>query len=102
MAKLYDLEPRVEEILEWYPETRKDNFILYLKVLEDYIDTRMSIADVFTHRVELGIPSLESITRTRRKIQERRKDLIDEGAEKIRKQERAEFVQYALSPDDFE
>lgn len=97
MAKLYDLEPKVERILENCEEARKDNFILYELYLETIIDTRISVRDLFLNRADLGIPSLESLTRVRRKIQSRRPDLVDESARRVRKQEQQDFFEYALS-----
>lgn len=99
MAKLKELEPKVERILEKNPKTRGDNFILYVEVLEDYVDTGFSFRSICLAHKQLGIPSLESITRARRKIQERRPELRDEEAAEIRKSEEAEYIQYGLDLD---
>lgn len=97
MAKMSILEPLVESALINHPETRGDNFLLYNEVLKNYIDTTAPIRDVFAKHRELGIPSLESITRCRRKLQERHHELRDPKAVEVRKNEESEFVDYALA-----
>lgn len=95
MSKIYLIEPIVEEALLTKPETRGDNFLLYNEVLSHFIDTKMSLSDVFANHVILGIPSLESITRCRRKLQERNPEL--KANKEARKAEEADFVDYALA-----
>ncbi len=94
MSKIYQIEPIVEEALIKSPETRGDNFLLYIEVLKHYVDTSQSLWAIFKFHKELGIPSLESITRCRRKLQERNPEL--RANEEARKAEEAEFVDYAL------
>lgn len=95
MAKLKLIEPLVEEALINNKKCRGDNFILYLEVLKKYIDLDLSIKDVFLNHDILGIPSLESITRARRKLQERNPELKDEASIKREKEANA-YVDYAL------
>lgn len=96
MAKINIIEPLVEEALINNKACRGDNFILYLEVLKKYIDLNLSIKDVFLHHKKLGIPSLESITRARRKLQERNHELKSE--ESIRREQEAnKYVDYALA-----
>jgi len=95
MAKICKIEPLVYNALQTDPATRGDNFKLYLAVLEHFINTGMSIAAVFDHHVELGIPSLESITRVRRKLQEKHPELRSEAADKVRREEEKEFIEYS-------
>lgn len=95
MARLNIIEPLVEEALLHNKECRGDNFILYLEVLKKYIDLDLSIKDVFLNHKILGIPSLESITRARRKLQERNPDLKSEASIE-REKEAKEYVDYAL------
>lgn len=97
MARILQIEPLVEEALINNKACRGDNFILYLEVLKKYIDLNLSIKDVFQNHKILGIPSLESITRARRKLQERNPDLKDEVVAKARQQEVEEYVDYALA-----
>lgn len=95
MSKVYYLEPMVEEALINKPITRADNFALYEEILKHFIDTNMSLRDVFLNHVTLGIPSLESITRCRRKLQEKNPSLRNEKAVEIRAKEEKEYRDYA-------
>lgn len=96
MPRLKIIEPQVKEALINNVKTRGDNYILYLEVLKKYVDLNMSLNDVFKNHALLGIPSLESITRARRKLQERYPELRDEKISKIRSKEEAEHREYAL------
>lgn len=95
MAKIKLIEPLVEEALINNKACRGDNFILYLEVLKKYIDLNLSIKDVFLNHDLLGIPSLESITRARRKLQEKHPELKDLQAVLIREQEEQQYINYA-------
>lgn len=96
MARINVIEPLVEEALINNKACRGDNFILYLEVLKKYIDTNLSLKDVFLHHRELGIPALETITRCRRKLQERNPELRDERMAKKRNEEQGNYIDYAL------
>lgn len=93
--KIYEVENIVLRALEEHPETRKDNFILYIDVLKNFVDIRHSLLYVFENHVELGIPSLESITRCRRKLQEKHPELRNAQAVEIRKDKEKEFIEYS-------
>ena len=54
MARINLIEPLVEEALINNKACRGDNFILYLEVLKKYIDTNLSLRDVF-HILQLGV-----------------------------------------------
>lgn len=95
MSKIYQVEPVVLDALKNNPATRGDNFILYIAVLKKYIDPKMSLQAVFENHKTLGIPSLETITRCRRKLQEQNPELRDEAADKLRKADEQEFVDYS-------
>ena len=97
MSKIYEVEPIVESALVENPETRDDNFLLYAVVLEKYIDVKMPMVEVFKNHKSLGIPSLETITRCRRKLQERNPKLAGNRSRKARDAEKGEMVDYALS-----
>ncbi len=96
MSRINQIEPLVEEALMHNKECRGDNFILYLEVLKKFIDTNLSLKDVFLNHKILGIPSLETITRCRRKLQERNPELRDENASRIRANEEAKYEEYAM------
>lgn len=95
MAKIYAVEPLVEEALRSNSATRGDNFLLYIAVLKNFIDPKMSLEAVFENHKTLGIPSLETITRCRRKLQEKNPELRDEAADKVRKDDEQQFVEYS-------
>lgn len=95
MAKIAMIEWIVFEALTDHPKTRGDNFLLYIEVLRHFIDTRMPLIEVFERHKELGIPSLETITRCRRKLQNLHPELRDAKADAIRKQEAAQFYEYS-------
>lgn len=95
MAKIKTIEPLVEKALKYEPRARSDDYILILKVLSEFVTPEMSLEAVFINHVQLGIPSLESITRSRRKIQEQNPNLRDEKAVKIRHNEEIEYRKYA-------
>lgn len=95
MAKIKQVEPIVERALVYHPETRGDNFLLYIEVLKEYINTGLPIEYVFRNHKALGIPSLETITRCRRKLQEVDPSLRDERVDEIRRQEANAFYDYA-------
>ena len=96
MAKINTIHNKVLKILETNPDTRGDDYVLILEVLKEYIDPNMSITTLLLHHAELGIPSIETITRARRKLQEKYPHLVDVGAKSIRKEEEKEFREYAL------
>lgn len=95
MAKIYQVEPIVFEALKDNPKTRGDNFLLYIDVLRKFIDPKMSLQSVFENHKTLGIPSLETITRCRRKIQAQNPELRDAAADKVRQDDEQEFVEYS-------
>lgn len=96
MPKINVLEPIVEEVLIINPISRKDDFVLLSEVLKRIIDTDLSLKYIFLNHDKLGVPSFESITRCRRKIQERNHELKSKSIEKIREAEAKAFVDYAL------
>lgn len=97
MAKINTIHNKVLHILKDNPATRADDYVLILEVLKEYIDTDMSIETLLLNHSVLGIPSIETITRARRKLQEEYPYLVDEDAKRIRKKEEKEFKDYALN-----
>lgn len=98
MSKTYDLEPIVDCVLREFPDTRGDNFLLCVYVWNKFTDTTQALDHIFVNHKEFGIPSFESITRCRRKLQERDPSLRpDWRTREARKAEEAEMVDYALS-----
>lgn len=95
MARIMKIEPIVKMVLIDDPQTRSDDHILILRVLETFVTPELSLNAVFKNHVTLGIPSLETITRCRRKLQAAFPELRDEKAEKIRAEEEVEFRSYS-------
>ena len=95
MARLKVLEPMIYKILEEKPASRSDNFILYIEVLKNYVDVDISLKNIFINHKILGIPSLEAITRCRRKIQENHPELKNIDADAIRGREQLDYIKYA-------
>lgn len=93
---LIKLETIVTEILEENELARSDDYILYLAVCEKLCPNAMSksLEYVLKNHNEV-LPNWESVTRARRKVQERREDLISERAKKKREKEQAAYVEYA-------
>lgn len=103
MAKLQKVEEIVERVLDRLPVTRDDDFLLiynvykYLNEETAYMDFRRLMRD---HKV-LGLPSFESITRARRKIQSENPELgASKKAKEVRKDEERAFKSYALGFKD--
>ena len=96
MSRINTIHNKVKEILENNPETRADDWLLILEVWKEYISTEMSVGHVLTHHIELGVPSFESIRRTRQKIQADNPHLVEEVARAIRMEKEAEYRKYAL------
>lgn len=96
MARIQNVQPLVLEALENNPVTRKDDFILILEVLKNFVTADMSLEAVLKHHVKLGVPSFASIIRIRRILQTKYPHLVDEAAQDVRTQEEKEFKAYAL------
>ena len=103
MAKLQKVEEIVERVLDRLPVTRDDDFLLiynvykYLNEETAFMDFRRIMRD---HKV-LGLPSFESITRARRKIQSENPELSpSKKAKKVRQDEERAFRSYAISSKD--
>ena len=76
MKRLKELSNRVKRILEDNENARNSDNVLYLYVLRSYgeeigldIDN-MSVPMLLLHCRDMGLPSLESMGRARRKVQE--------------------------------
>lgn len=67
----------VRHVLEEEPATRSSDTALYLAVCKRYNPdaVRMSFSSVFEHRKELNIPNMETVRRSRAKLQRDHKEL---------------------------
>lgn len=97
MAKLHTMETLVLEILEQSPAARSDDCVLMWLVCDK---TKPEIvekpfADVLYNHKSLGLPNWETVTRCRRKIQEKRPDLVPAETARKRRKEEEEYREYA-------
>lgn len=97
MARIKKVQKLVHNALVDNPVTRTDDFLLVLEVLRNFVTTEMSLETVLEHHIELGVPSFESISRARRKLQAKYPELVNETAAQIRAQEEKEFRAYAVN-----
>lgn len=95
--KLLKQEEIVKPILEQHPETREDDFLLYAEVIREYRPelAELSVLDFFVAHRDLYCPSYESLSRVRRRLQEKYPELQSEKAKAKRAKEQAVYVAYA-------
>ena len=96
MAKIKNVQPLVYQALEYFEETRNDDFLLIYHVLKHFVTSDLRLDTVLKHHVELGIPSFASIIRIRRILQKKYPHLEGKKAKAVRQAEETEFRQYAL------
>lgn len=97
MRSLLTLEAMIRPVLERKPETRDSDTELALTVWNTYygINPWAPVCEVMRNEC---IPSIESIGRCRRKIQEKDETLRgSRHKEKIRMAEQERFIEYALT-----
>ena len=102
MARLKKLEQSVRRVLALYPDARGDDFVLVYRVYQgikfDAGSTYFN--DLMTKHRMYNLPSFESITRARRKLQAENPELrADTVAQAIRSIAQDEYKQYALGLD---
>lgn len=96
MKRLKELSNRVKTILEENERARDSDNVLYLHVLRSYgeekgIDIdKMSVPMLLLHCRDMGLPSLESMGRARRKVQELYPELRSSDDVQAKKEEREE------------
>lgn len=99
MSKLNTMENVVLKILENSPAARKDDYVLMWLVTSELKPNlaEQRFADVLYNHKENGLPNWETVTRCRRKIQQKRPDLIIEGTARKRHKEEEIYKEYAKS-----
>lgn len=88
----------VKEILEKFPATRDNDQILYYRVCEAINEKALTsnFGYVLLHRKDFELPSIETVGRCRRKLQEKNPDLrASSKVEGFRAEREAEFREYA-------
>ncbi len=78
MDSLKTVEGKVKVILQKNEDARNDDMVLYLALCNLYLEDagNMPLAEIMTNHKVLGLPSFESVGRTRRKLQERHPELL--------------------------
>ena len=98
MRNLKTIEGKVRAVLQKDEEARNDDMLLYLKVCNGCLkDTgAMPFAEVMAQYKYLGLPSFESVGRTRRKLQEKCPELLGSvRMQKIRAKGEKAYRRYA-------
>ena len=98
LEKLIRLDKIVEEVLREDIQARKDDNCLIFKVVQIISPdlAGSTFANVMFNAKSKGI-SFESITRARRKVQQRYPELVDCETESARQVEQIEYMEYANS-----
>ena len=101
--KLNELEKEVRGFLISEPKTRASDDLLYAMLIEGRLQRkgkslkRISAHDYLLHYRRYGLPTIESVGRCRRKIQEKDESLKPvESVELHRKEMQNSFVKYAV------
>lgn len=94
MTTLNKVKPQVEYLLMTYPRLRDDDWLLIGTVYHHYygIGHEESFLDVMKKHKELGLPSFETIRRTRQKVQEENPAL--ESSKKKKKERQVAFNEF--------
>lgn len=98
MSKVNIIENIVKGVLERHPITRDDDFILVAFVYNAISEGRtncISFNSTMANHRNMGLPSMESITRARRKLQNEYEELrATESMRRIRRKEEQDFREY--------
>lgn len=88
MSTLTKIKPQIEYLLKKYPVLRDDDFLLIGMVYHEYygINYESGFLEVMKQHKELGLPSFETIRRTRQKVQEENPLLESSKAKKKERQ----------------
>lgn len=97
MARIAKVQPIVYKALLNCPETRADDHLLVLEVYKHFIAPETSLKNALEQHIALGLPSFASILRSRRKLQSKYPELINQAAAEMREEERKEYEAYALN-----
>lgn len=78
MKNLKTIENKVRTILKKNEDARNDDMVLYLALCNLCLEDAgaMPLAEIMTQHKSLGLPSFESVSRTRRRLQERHPELL--------------------------
>lgn len=96
---MINIQNIVHEVLTTYKATRDSDDLLMAVIYYKYYNiSNEPFISIMKHRKEYKLPSYESISRARRKIQELYPDLQGtERIKRIRSKEEADYIDYALN-----
>lgn len=97
---LKQMKDKVAFLLKEYPRLRDDDFMLVAMVYKTYygVGYEDGFLYVMKHHEEMGLPSFETIRRTRQKVQEENQTLESSKAKKKERQIAFnEFYEFAKS-----
>lgn len=94
------LEEKVYNILAKVPETRSDDYLLTYYVIESFLYekgiTSESFFEIMANHRAYSLPSIEGITRTRRRLQAKHAEIrADRETETARHEEEQEYIRLA-------
>lgn len=99
VEKLKKIEDKVKDILERYPATKDDDIILFAEYCKLYFPQICNIP-FYQALYITGLPSYESVSRARRKLQEKYPEL--RGTKYHKRQEtQCDYIEYALEDKAF-
>lgn len=92
---LRETENIVYEVLSKNKRARKDDFILYGAVIKQQgVNLNQSLMEFLAYAKERKMPSFETVSRCRRKLQAQNEDLVDLDTKEIRMEQQQEFLRY--------
>ena len=100
MRNLKTIEKKVRAILEKNEDARNDDMVLYLALCNVCLKDAgaMPLAEIMTQHKYLGLPSFESVSRTRRKLQVKYPELAgSRPVQKLRATGEKAYRKYAKS-----
>ena len=100
MHNLKTIEGKVRRILEKDEDARNDDMTLFLAVCNACLKGAgaMPLAEIMTQHKPLGLPSFESVSRTRRRLQEKHPELVgSRPVQKLRARGEKAYRRYAKS-----
>lgn len=96
MAKLDKIKNIVLRVLEKSTEARKDDFVLFSLVCDEMgVPSNFDLRTMLNNHRLFGLPSWESVSRARRKIQAEQPELKDAEMAVIRADEEKEYREFA-------
>ena len=100
MKNLKTIENKVRTILKKNEDARNDDMVLYLALCNLCLEDAgvMPLAEIMTQHKSLGLPSFESVSRTRRRLQEKHPELAgSRPVQKLRARGEKAYRRYAKS-----